>query len=71
MISPKGKNPTEKKVLTAGFESGRRKRGKSNGKKPEKNRKNTRKIFEKGIDFMEKPRYNVKLYEVVALGGGM
>jgi len=27
------------------------------------------KIFKKGIDFIEKWRYNVKLYEIVALGG--
>ena len=32
---------------------------------------NFRKNFEKGIDFIGKPRYNVKLYEIVALGGGI
>ena len=29
------------------------------------------KILKKGIDFIEKWRYNVKLYEIVALGGVM
>ena len=37
-------------------------------RKPGKKAKN---FFEKGIDFIRKWRYNVKLYEIVALGGGM